>query len=114
MVASPEQLAQQIRFGLETLRERNGHHEFEALCFGLARRRIVSNLVPATGPVSSGGDQGRDGESHWTNLSNEIEAESMFTSLATSDNVVLACTMQQSGVPTKIKKDIASILDSPF
>jgi hypothetical protein len=45
-MATPEQLIQQVRFGLETLRERNGHHEFEALCLAVARRRIASNLLP--------------------------------------------------------------------
>ncbi len=71
-VDSPTQLAQQIRFGLSTLGENNAHHDFERLCHGLARRRITSNLIPATGPVSSGGDQGRDSESHWTSLPDEL------------------------------------------
>ena len=44
------QLEKRIRFALSTLGESNSHHEFEALCLGLARRRITSNLLPATGP----------------------------------------------------------------
>ena len=57
---SPLQITQQIRFALDTLGENNGHHEFEKICFAFGRRRISLNLLPATGPVSSGGDQGRD------------------------------------------------------
>ncbi len=111
-MATAEQLVQQVRFGLETLRERNGHHEFEAICLGVARRRIVSNLLPATGPVSSGGDQGRDAESHWTNLPNEIGSASVFAGTATAEHVALACTMQRDNVPTKVRADLKSICES--
>lgn len=103
------QLRQQIRFSLSILGESNAHHEFERLCMDLARRRIVSNLVPATGPVSSGGDQGRDGESHWTNLPNEVPGTSAFVALASTEKVVLACTIQKDGISTKIRRDLASI-----
>jgi hypothetical protein len=71
-MATTEQLIQQVRFAPETLCERDGHDEFEAICLGVARQRIASNLLSASGLVSSGGDQGRDAESHWTNLPNEI------------------------------------------
>ena len=37
---------------------------FERLAFELARLRVASNLLPATGPVQAGGDQGRDFESY--------------------------------------------------
>lgn len=104
-----EQLVQQIRFGLETIGELNAHHDFERLCLGLARRRIVSNILPATGPVSSGGDQGRDGESHWTNLPTELPGTSAFVALAAKERVVLACTTQKTSVPGKIQKDIGKI-----
>jgi hypothetical protein len=108
-VDSPTQLAQQIRFGLNTLGENNAHHDFERLCHGLVRRRITSNLIPATGPVSSGGDQGRDSESHWTNLPDELPGTSTFIALASGEKVVLACTVQREDVPTKIRHDLASI-----
>lgn len=100
---SGAQRVQMIRFAIETLRETNGHHEFERLCLGLARRRIASNLIPATGPVGSGGDQGRDAESHWTNLPAGSD------SLVSPDKVVLACTIRKSGVTAKIREDLASI-----
>ena len=98
-----------IRFALDTLGERNAHHEFERLCLDVARRTLVSNLVPATGPVSSGGDQGRDAESFWTDLAGAPSPVSAFARLASGDKVVLACTIQKMGVPSKIRRDMASI-----
>lgn len=110
-MASPTQLAAQIRFALATLAETNDHHAFEHICAGLARRRIVSNLLPATGPVSAGGDQGLDGESHWTDLPNE-GATSWFSLLASNERVALACTIQKSDVAGKIRRDLAAIAES--
>ncbi|MEU4154256.1 hypothetical protein, partial [Streptomyces sp. NPDC026659] len=105
------QLERRIRFALSILGESNSHHEFEALCLGLARRRITSNLLPATGPVSSGGDQGRDAESHWTNIPRELPGTSLYASLASTHRVVMACTIQATGVPGKIRRDLASICE---
>lgn len=104
-----EQLVKQIRFHLETIGETNAHHDFERLCMGLARRRIASNILPATGPVSAGGDQGRDAESHWTNLPVELPGSSVFVALASAEPVVLACTTQKKSVASKIQKDIRTI-----
>lgn len=106
---SPNQLATQIRFHLETLGETNAHHAFEQLCVGLTRRRIVSNIIPATGPVSAGGDGGRDAESFWSILANELPDASFFSAFATDDAVVLAVTAQRTNVPRKIRSDIAKI-----
>lgn len=102
-------LEKRIRYGLSTLAETNSHHDFEAICLGLARKRIATNLMPATGPVSAGGDQGRDAESFWTNLPTETATTSSFKVGATHENVVLACTIQQADVPTKIRTDLRSI-----
>ncbi|WP_205878910.1 hypothetical protein [Mycobacterium camsae] len=110
-MASPTQLAAQIRFALETLAETNDHHTFERICAGLARRRIVSNLLPATGPVSAGGDQGRDAESYWTDLPNE-GATSWFSLLASTEPIALACTIQRSDVVAKIRRDLSAISES--
>ncbi|MEO9246184.1 hypothetical protein ABDK96_00610 [Citricoccus nitrophenolicus] len=106
---SPTQLATQIRFHLETLGETNAHHPFEQLCLGLTRRRIVSNVMPATGPVSAGGDGGRDAESYWSTLAKELPDTSLFTALATEDAVVLAVTAQRDNVPSKIRSDLSKI-----
>ncbi|MCG8423802.1 MAG: hypothetical protein MJE77_38390 [Proteobacteria bacterium] len=109
-MASRSEVEQQIAFGLERLSSQNGHHEFEHLCRRLARQRICSNILPATGPVSAGGDQGRDFETFRTYL-HELADTSAFAALASSGPVVFACTLQRDGIPSKIKADIASILD---
>jgi hypothetical protein len=57
-----------IRFQLTQLSAENAEHDFEHLTFDLARVRVASNLLPATGPVQAGGDQGRDFESYRTYL----------------------------------------------
>jgi len=106
---SPTQLAAQIRFHLETLGETNAHHPFEQLCLGLTRRRIVSNIIPATGPVSAGGDGGRDAESYWSVVAKELPDTSLFTTLAAEDSVVLAVTAQRDDVPSKIRSDLSKI-----
>lgn len=107
--ATPTQLAAQIRFALSTLGETNDHHAFEQLCFGIVRRRITSNVLPATGPVSAGGDQGRDGESHWSNLQAELPQSSAFVTRVSDETVVMACTTQREDVPAKIVSDVQSI-----
>jgi hypothetical protein len=60
MALDPAQIIAQIRFALARLSERNAHHEWEHVCRHLTRERICSNILPATGPVQAGGDQGRD------------------------------------------------------
>ncbi len=52
-----------VRFQLAQLRSKNGHHDFEHVCRHLARATICPRILPATGPVQAGGDQGRDFES---------------------------------------------------
>ena len=64
-----DQVISQIRFQLEQLSAKNAHHDFEHLCRHLARAKICGNIIPATGPVSAGGDQGRDFETFRTYLS---------------------------------------------
>ncbi|WP_156725795.1 hypothetical protein [Streptomyces apocyni] len=108
-MATVPQLQQFIRFGLESLGERNAHHDFETLSLAVARRRIASNLLPSTGPVSAGGDQGRDAESYFTHLTREVPEASAFARLASDETIVLACTVQRRGIAGKIRKDIAAI-----
>ncbi|WP_208881800.1 tetratricopeptide repeat protein [Streptomyces sp. PBH53] len=107
---APVDIGGLVRFALHTMGERNAHHEFERLCLEVARRRLVSNLLPATGPVSSGGDQGRDGESFWTALAHPpYPLASEFAARASPQRVVLACTIQRADVPAKVRKDLAAI-----
>lgn len=106
---TPPQLVQQILFSLDRLADGNGHHEYEKICFAFARRRVSINLLPATGPVSAGGDQGRDGESFWSNLANEIPGTAVHAATVSAERVVLACTIQKAGIPSKIRSDLRSI-----
>lgn len=106
---SPSALERQIRFELDSLGQTNDHHAFEQLCLGIARRRITSNLMRATGPVSAGGDQARDAESYWSNLAVELPGTSLFTSSVSDHRVVMACTIQQTDVAGKIRNDLATL-----
>jgi hypothetical protein len=112
-MATLYQVIQQIRFGLEQLRSRNAHHEFEHLCRRYARARICSNILPATGPVSAGGDQGRDFETFQSYLQNSPIANSSFIGRVANDPVAFACTIQnENSLPGKIKDDVGVIMAS--
>jgi hypothetical protein len=111
-MATIDQVATQIRFGLEQLSARNAHHEFEHLCRYLTRARICSNVLPATGPVGQGGDQGRDFETFRTYLSNSTLAETAFVGLVSDKPLVFACTLQKQQIKRKIKFDIKKIMSS--
>jgi hypothetical protein len=105
------ELRDYIRYQLAQLGARNGEHEFELLCFELARLRHVSNLQPATGPVKAGGDQGRDFESYRTYLAGTAIARSAFATLASTDLVVGACTLNKQ-TTSKIRTDLKVIFGS--
>jgi hypothetical protein len=109
-MATQAQLATQIRFQLDQLSARNAHHEFEHLCRHLARLRICSNILPATGPVSAGGDHGRDFETFVTYLSESPIAGSSFVGMTSQEPVAFACTLtQKARLKRKIKSDVAVI-----
>lgn len=105
------QLKSFIRFQLSQLSARNAHHEFENLAFEVARVRVVPNLVPATGPVQAGGDQGRDFESYRTYLAHSPLGTSAFATRASDDIVVGACSLEKK-ISKKIKTDLKSIFGS--
>ncbi len=107
-----EQVKAQIRFGLSQLAETNSHHEFEHLCRHLARARICSNIIPATGPVSSGGDQGRDFETFETYINPDPSEGTTFVGLISDKPIVFACSMQKENIQNKIKSDLKKIVDS--
>lgn len=98
-----------IRFLLEQLSTRNEHHTFERVAFEVAKRRLSSNLRLATGPVSAGGDQGRDAESYYTRLPEELPGAGGFVGRAGTEPLVVACTTQRKSLRTKIRSDLASI-----
>lgn len=112
-MANIDQVGSQIRFGLEQLSAKNAHHEFEHLCRHLTRARICSNILLATGPVSAGGDQGRDFETFRTYLNSTSIANSTFIGLASAKPIAFACSLQsKSGISAKIKSDVKTIMTS--
>jgi hypothetical protein len=106
-----DELQQQIRFSMAQLSARNGAADFEKICFYIARRRLHDNVLPATGPVQAGGDQGRDFETFHTYLSRLPDAASKFVAGASTGAVAFACSLEKN--PTaktgKIFKDVKSI-----
>lgn len=111
MKTIPE-LTKYIRFQLSQLRSQNKHHEFEHLTRQFARLRICENILPATGPVSSGGDQGRDFEAYRTYLESTPITASTFLGTSKDKKLVFACTLQQDDISAKIKTDISMICGS--
>lgn len=113
MIAEKNTLVQviaRIRFELEQLSVRNEQHEFDNLCRHLARARICSNILPATGPVAAGGDQGRDFETFRTYLADSPIADSSFVGLTSEGPVAFACTLtDKKNITGKIKSDIKTI-----
>jgi hypothetical protein len=83
MKSLPE-LQRYIRFQLADLRAQNAHHAFEDLCRNFARLTICERLLPATGPVGKGGDQGRDFESFRSYLQSTPIASATFLGAAGS------------------------------
>lgn len=106
---APGRAAPQIRYALSQLRSRNGHHEFEHLCREFARLRIARNILPATGPVSAGGDQGRDFETFHTYTQERMQ-DSLLAGRE-SPKIVFACTLQHENLSAKIMNDLRAIMD---
>jgi hypothetical protein len=95
---TPDIVRQQIRYALSRLRSRNGHHLFEEICREYARMRISVNVLPATGPVGAGGDQGRD-------------FETLPFRFADGDRrIAFACTLRVDRLEDKIRSDIDAIV----
>src|ERR1051325_9432841 len=109
-MASITEVISQIRFALEQLSSKNAHHEFEHLCRHLARARICSNILPATGPVAAGGEHGRDFETFRTYLEAQpLNAESTFVGLVSRRPLVFACTAQKRDLAEKVRSDVKAI-----
>jgi len=98
-----------IRFQLEEMSSRNEHHEFEEVAVRIARRRISTNILIATGPVSAGGDQQRDAESYYTRIPDELPHSAGFAAAASTAPVVVACTTQKDRLREKVLADLDGI-----
>jgi hypothetical protein len=110
----PESLSvqRQVRFALHQLSAENGSFKFEALARRLARQTVSRNLLPATGPVQSGGDQGRDAETYRTELPGQVQRIGREHGLVEGVGIAVACTLQKVDVLVKFASDIASIVQS--
>lgn len=108
-MATSTETERYIQFLLEHLAGRNEHHVFEQIVLQIALRRLSSNIVPATGPVSAGGDQGRDAESYYTSLPHELPGAGGFIGRATTEPLVLAASVQKPPLEGKIREDLKSI-----
>lgn len=106
---TPDQVALVIAYALSQLSVHNAHHEFEHLCRHITRRRIASNIIPATGPVSAGGDGGADFETISVNAPSSGEG---YWRLVATEKTLFACSLQQN-VKKKIKHDLASAARFP-
>ena len=95
-------IIQQIRFSLSNLGVQNRHYDFEDICRHFSRNRLGLNILPATGPVSTGGDQGRDFETY--EILPEIISQSEGRLI--SGSAAFACTTQKDSIPKKIKDDV--------
>ena len=111
MVTTPE-VELQVRYALSQLPAQNAHHEFEHICRRLTEQFICSNVLPATGPVSAGGDQGRDFETFRTYLREELGPSGAFLGLVSQGTIAFICTTQTSGLRTKIQRDIEKVCTS--
>ncbi|WP_452232304.1 hypothetical protein [Lacinutrix sp. MEBiC02595] len=105
------ELIRQIRFGFEQLKSDNGTSDFEHICRFFARSRIVQNVIPATGPVQSGGDQGRDFETFHSYLS-EKNINSSYSLAYSKSPIVFACSLEKNPLKKngKVDKDVQTIM----
>ena len=108
-MSNPSTVEVQVRFALSQLSVHNAHHDFERICRYLTQQFICSNVLPATGPVSAGGDQGRDFETFRTYLRDELGPHGAFLGLVSEGTIAFTCTIQSHGLTTKIKQDIEKV-----
>jgi len=108
-MADLEGISSHIRFQLSQMRAKNQQHELERLAFHLARATVTANILPATGPVQAGGDQGRDFETFRSYLRTTDIAESAFAARVSARTIAFACSLEQNITP-KIKEDVDKIL----
>ncbi|MFE2976508.1 hypothetical protein [Streptomyces sp. NPDC059258] len=102
-----------IRYQLSKMRTRNEHHKFEDLCRAFSRQRVAKNIIPATGPVSAGGDQGRDFETFLSYTKGNIQSLGMFLGIEDGHRIVFCCSLQQSAIYSKVMADVQAVCGKP-
>lgn len=100
-------LGDYVRFQLASLNAKNKHHTFEDICYQFARLAISPTFLPATGPVSAGGDQGRDSETFDSAIATMPDVNTTW-SFSDGRRAVLACSLEK-GPKAKIERDVNSI-----
>ncbi|MBG0830028.1 hypothetical protein HS041_19860 [Planomonospora sp. ID67723] len=105
---TPDVITQMVRWALSQLPVHNGHHKFEDVCRELARATISRNILPATGPVSAGGDQGRDFETFRSFVRESLPGA--FVSREAGKTIVFTCTLQRKDIAGKIKSDVTTVM----
>jgi hypothetical protein len=108
LFVSPSSLAHRIRYALAQLRARNGHHTFEDICREFTRVRISRNVLPATGPVGVGGDQGRDFETFRSFMQDCVDYG--FGAIDPAGRIAFTCTLRQERLADKIRSDLAAVM----
>ncbi len=103
---------ERVRYALAGLGARNAQHEFEHLCRGLARESVTPNIVPATGPVGAGGDQGRDFETYLSSTASPRDVGEVL-GLVPGAPVAFVCTLQQGGLRSKVLADVEAVISGP-
>ena len=105
----------QIRFQIDQLSSNNAHHDFEHLCRHLVEQEYVAIIIPATGPVSSGGDQGCDFETFRTYIRDNPSISSTFAALVTEKKIAFGCSLQKRKASNrKLKRMYNKYLDAIF
>ncbi len=108
-MANPSEVKAQVRFALSQLPVQNAYFVFEHICRHLTEQFICTNILPATGPVSAGGDQGRDFETFRTYLRKELGPYGAFLGLVSEETIVFICTTQAKDVLSKLRDDIEKV-----
>jgi len=109
-MATPDQVKQQIKFALAQLPAENGHFTLEAACRAFTAQRITPNVLPATGPVASGGDQGRDFESFRTFMRSAFPDDGAFVASSDEGAIAFICTTQQDRLRSKLLADLDKVM----
>ncbi|MFT3909743.1 MAG: hypothetical protein QM737_09990 [Ferruginibacter sp.] len=111
-----DELQQAIRYAISQLSALNGQTDFERICLHFSRARIHKNILPATGSVQAGGDQGRDFETFHSYLADSPIGASSFVGAFSKKPVAFACSLEKN--PTKkngkIYSDVKTIMSSGF